>query len=120
MYNSIYIHNCPKLLNLSFVFYSFNFLHNPYNFPWFSQDVSGAVSDPSKKGAVGPLSSSSRSDGVHPEGLSATGQGEAEEGDLSRKDKVNLAFVCLSFELNMSSGLMLSLVLNKYYNSFLL
>ncbi|XP_022609961.1 PHD and RING finger domain-containing protein 1 [Seriola dumerili] len=52
-----------------------------------SQDVSGAVSDSSKKGGVCPLSASSRSDGLHPEGLSITGQGEAEEGDLSRKDK---------------------------------
>ncbi|XP_071359457.1 PHD and RING finger domain-containing protein 1 isoform X2 [Trachinotus anak] len=43
-----------------------------------SQDISGAVSQPS---------ASSRSDGSHPEGLSITGQGEAEEGDLSRKDK---------------------------------
>nr|XP_046250867.1 PHD and RING finger domain-containing protein 1 [Scatophagus argus]XP_046250868.1 PHD and RING finger domain-containing protein 1 [Scatophagus argus]XP_046250869.1 PHD and RING finger domain-containing protein 1 [Scatophagus argus]XP_046250870.1 PHD and RING finger domain-containing protein 1 [Scatophagus argus]XP_046250871.1 PHD and RING finger domain-containing protein 1 [Scatophagus argus]XP_046250872.1 PHD and RING finger domain-containing protein 1 [Scatophagus argus] len=52
-----------------------------------SQDLTGTVSDSSKKGAVIPHSSSSRSDGVHPEGLSATGQGEAEEGDLSKKDK---------------------------------
>ncbi|GLD60202.1 PHD and RING finger domain-containing protein 1 isoform X1 [Lates japonicus] len=52
-----------------------------------SQDISGAVSDSSRKGAVGPLSASSRSDGLHREGLSVTGQGEADEGDLSRKDK---------------------------------
>ncbi|XP_010731027.3 PHD and RING finger domain-containing protein 1 isoform X1 [Larimichthys crocea] len=52
-----------------------------------SQDITGAASDPSKKGAVGLLSSSSRPDGAHPEGSSTTGQGEAEDGDLSRKDK---------------------------------
>ncbi|XP_018519844.1 PHD and RING finger domain-containing protein 1 isoform X1 [Lates calcarifer] len=52
-----------------------------------SQDISGAVSDSSRKGAVGPLSASSRSDGLHREGLSVTGQGEADEGDLSKKDK---------------------------------
>ncbi|XP_044049075.1 PHD and RING finger domain-containing protein 1 isoform X3 [Siniperca chuatsi] len=51
-----------------------------------SQDITGAVSDSSIKGAVGPLSNSSRCDGVHPERLSTTGQGEAEEGDL-RKDQ---------------------------------
>ncbi|XP_051239500.1 PHD and RING finger domain-containing protein 1 isoform X2 [Dicentrarchus labrax] len=50
-----------------------------------SQDIPGTVSDPTKKGAV-PLSSSSRSDSVHPESLSTTAQGEADEGDLSRKD----------------------------------
>ncbi|XP_040894403.1 PHD and RING finger domain-containing protein 1 isoform X2 [Toxotes jaculatrix] len=49
-----------------------------------SQDVTGAVSDSSKKG---PLSTNSRSDGLHPDGTSKTGQGETEEGDLSRKDK---------------------------------
>ncbi|XP_070828463.1 PHD and RING finger domain-containing protein 1 [Chaetodon trifascialis] len=52
-----------------------------------SQDIAAAVSDPVKKDAVGLLSSSSRSDCVHVEGLSTTGQGEAEDGDLSRKDK---------------------------------
>ncbi|KAF3689002.1 PHD and RING finger domain-containing protein 1 [Channa argus] len=45
----------------------------------FNQDIAGAVSDPSKKGAV---RSSSKIDG-----LSTTGHGEAEEGDLSRKDR---------------------------------
>ncbi|XP_070762837.1 PHD and RING finger domain-containing protein 1 [Enoplosus armatus] len=48
-----------------------------------SQDITGAVSGSSKKG---PLSSSSRCDGVHPERLSTTRQGEVEEGDL-RKDQ---------------------------------
>ncbi|XP_042267255.1 PHD and RING finger domain-containing protein 1 isoform X2 [Thunnus maccoyii] len=54
-----------------------------------SQDITGpgSVSDPSKKGGVGPHSTNSRSDSVHPEGLSTTGQGEAEEGDVSRNDK---------------------------------
>ncbi|XP_033491032.1 uncharacterized protein phrf1 isoform X2 [Epinephelus lanceolatus] len=42
------------------------------------QDITGAVSHPSKKGAAGALSTSSRPDGA---------QGEAEEGDLSRKDQ---------------------------------
>ncbi len=65
-----------------------------FHLPKLSQDVIGVVSDPSKKDAVSPLSSSSRSDGVQSEGLSATGQGEAEEGDLSRKDKVSLTFEC--------------------------
>ena len=73
-----------------------------FNLFEFSQDITAAVSDPSKKGVVGPLSSSSRSDGVQPEGLSSTGQGEGEEGDLSRKDKVSLAFECVSFELQIS------------------
>ncbi|XP_035858914.1 PHD and RING finger domain-containing protein 1 isoform X2 [Sander lucioperca] len=41
-----------------------------------SQDITGAVSHPSKRGAVGPLSASSTSDGV---------QGEAEEGHLYLK-----------------------------------
>lgn len=52
-----------------------------------SQDIIGAVSDHSKKGAISLLSTSSRPDGAHSEGLSTTGQGEAGEGDLSRKDK---------------------------------
>ncbi|KAM7396487.1 hypothetical protein PAMP_019523 [Pampus punctatissimus] len=54
-----------------------------------SQDITGleSISDPSKKGGVGPLGTYSRSDGVLLEGLSATGQGEAEEGDASRNDK---------------------------------
>ncbi|XP_008279974.1 PHD and RING finger domain-containing protein 1 isoform X2 [Stegastes partitus] len=53
-----------------------------------SQDITGAVGDsPKKVAAVVPLSASSKSDGVHPGELSTTGQGEAEEGDLSRKDK---------------------------------
>ncbi|TKS73250.1 PHD and RING finger domain-containing protein 1 [Collichthys lucidus] len=52
-----------------------------------SQEITGATSDPSKKGAGGLLSSSSRPDGAHPEGSSTTEQGEAEDGDLSRKDK---------------------------------
>lgn len=43
-----------------------------------SQDITGAVSHPSKKGAAGALGTSSRPDGA---------QGEAEEGDLSRKDQ---------------------------------
>ncbi|KAG7238116.1 hypothetical protein INR49_030178 [Caranx melampygus] len=43
-------------------------------------DISGAASDPSKKGAVGAICATS-------EGLSSSGQGESEEGDLSRKDK---------------------------------
>lgn len=52
-----------------------------------SQDITAAVSDPSKKCADGLLSTSSKSDGLHSGELSATAQGEAEEGDLSRKDK---------------------------------
>lgn len=75
----------------------------------YLQDITGAVSDPSKKGAVVPISSSSRSDGAHPEGLSTTEQGEEKEGDLSRKDKVSLALECLSFELNILSFLFVSL-----------
>ncbi|CAJ1057408.1 PHD and RING finger domain-containing protein 1 isoform X2 [Xyrichtys novacula] len=51
------------------------------------QDITGTVSDPSKKVAGGPPSSSSRSDGIHPEGLPSTGQAEAEKGDMSSKDK---------------------------------
>ncbi|XP_037623037.1 PHD and RING finger domain-containing protein 1 isoform X1 [Sebastes umbrosus] len=43
-----------------------------------SQDITGAVSHPSKRDAVDPLGTSSRSDGV---------PGEAEEGDSSRKDQ---------------------------------
>ncbi|KAF7659258.1 hypothetical protein LDENG_00001210 [Lucifuga dentata] len=53
-----------------------------------SQDSPGTISDPSKKSSVGILTTSSRSDGKHPEEILLTGQtGEAEEGDLSRKDK---------------------------------
>ncbi|XP_073327533.1 uncharacterized protein phrf1 [Pagrus major] len=52
-----------------------------------SQDTTGAVCDPSKKGAGGPLSRSSTSDGSLTDGLSTTGQAEGDEGDLSRKDK---------------------------------
>ncbi|XP_035796503.2 PHD and RING finger domain-containing protein 1 isoform X4 [Amphiprion ocellaris] len=53
-----------------------------------SQDITGAVCDaPKKVAAVVSLSTSSKSDGVHPGELSSTGQGEGEEGDLSRKDK---------------------------------
>ncbi|XP_038562616.1 PHD and RING finger domain-containing protein 1 isoform X2 [Micropterus salmoides] len=51
-----------------------------------SQDITGTVSDSCKKVAVGPHSTSSRSETVHPERLSTTGQGEAEEGDV-RKDQ---------------------------------
>lgn len=61
--------------------------HRPSTAQTSSKDVTGAVSDPSKKGAVGSLCTFSSVDGLLPEGLSATGQGEAEEGDLSRKDK---------------------------------
>lgn len=43
------------------------------------------MTDSSKKAAVGAL-------GAPSEGLSVSGQGESEEGDLSRKDKVNMAF----------------------------
>lgn len=52
-----------------------------------SQDITAAVSDPSKKCADGLLSTSSKSDGLHSGELSATAQGESEEGDISRKDK---------------------------------
>ncbi|XP_072241641.1 uncharacterized protein phrf1 [Leuresthes tenuis] len=52
-----------------------------------SQDMVEAASDTSKKGAVGLHSACTSSDGQHPEELSATTQGEVEEGDLSRKDK---------------------------------
>lgn len=55
----------------------------------YSQDITGAFSDPSKKGAV-VLSSSSKSDGALPEELSSANQGEAKEGNSSRKDKVSL------------------------------
>lgn len=69
------------------------------------QDVTGTVSDPSKKGTVVPLSSSSRSDAAHPEGASTTEQEEAKEGDLSRKDKVSLVLEYLNFEWNILSSL---------------
>lgn len=46
-----------------------------------SQDITGSVSDPSKKSA----GSSSRADVAHPEGLSNTGQ--TGEGDMLSKDK---------------------------------
>ncbi|XP_035012229.2 PHD and RING finger domain-containing protein 1 isoform X1 [Hippoglossus stenolepis] len=49
-----------------------------------SQDITG---ESSKKGAGARLGTSSRSDGLNPEGLSETGQGDEEEGDVSRKDK---------------------------------
>ncbi|XP_022045650.2 PHD and RING finger domain-containing protein 1 isoform X2 [Acanthochromis polyacanthus] len=53
-----------------------------------SQDITGAVCDaPKKVAAVVSLSTSSKSDGLHAGELSSTGQGEGEEGDLSRKDK---------------------------------
>lgn len=53
-----------------------------------SQDITGAACDaPKKVAAVVSLSTSSRSDGLPPGELSSTGQGEGEEGDLSRKDK---------------------------------
>ncbi|KAM8752180.1 uncharacterized protein phrf1 isoform 2-T3 [Acanthopagrus schlegelii] len=52
-----------------------------------SQDATGAVCDPSKKGAGGSLSRSSTSDGSLPDCLSTSGQAEGEDGDLSRKDK---------------------------------
>lgn len=71
------------------------------NLPRHSQDITGVVSDPSKKGSVRVLSGSSKSDGVQSEGSSTSGQGEAEEGDLSRKDKVSLAFECESSELSI-------------------
>ncbi|XP_034542513.1 PHD and RING finger domain-containing protein 1 isoform X2 [Notolabrus celidotus] len=50
-----------------------------------SQDNTGNISDPSRRGAGGSLTGSSRSDGAHPEGLPSTG--ETEEGDASGKDK---------------------------------
>lgn len=53
------------------------------------------MSDPSKKSAVGLLGNSSSSGGFQPGELSTTEQGETEEGDLSRKDKVNVAFKIL-------------------------
>lgn len=49
---------------------------------------------------------------MHPEGLSTTGQGEAEEGEVSRNDQVTLPYEYLSFELSFLS--------DKYYSSFLL
>lgn len=52
------------------------------------QDIAGAVGESSKKGAVAPPTTPRRSDGLHPQGLSVTEQGEAEEGDVSRKDQV--------------------------------
>ncbi|XP_069557996.1 PHD and RING finger domain-containing protein 1 isoform X2 [Brachyistius frenatus] len=52
-----------------------------------SQDITGAASEPSKKGAVGPLSGSSRSESLFPGEFSTTAQGEAEDDDLLRKDK---------------------------------
>ncbi|KAF0041317.1 hypothetical protein F2P81_007215 [Scophthalmus maximus] len=52
-----------------------------------SQDIAGAVGESSKKGAVAPPTTPRRSDGLHPQGLSVTEQGEAEEGDVSRKDQ---------------------------------
>ncbi|XP_041650492.1 PHD and RING finger domain-containing protein 1 [Cheilinus undulatus] len=52
-----------------------------------NQDITGNVSDPSRKGASGALSSSSKSDGTQPEGLPTTGAGESEEGDVLSKDK---------------------------------
>lgn len=52
-----------------------------------TQDITGGVGDaPKKVAAVVPLSTSCKSDGIHPGDLT-TGQGEGEEGDLSRKDK---------------------------------
>ncbi|XP_058501022.1 PHD and RING finger domain-containing protein 1 isoform X3 [Solea solea] len=52
------------------------------------QEMTGSVGDSSEKGAVAmPIASSCKSDERHPEGLSATEQGEAEEGDKSMKDK---------------------------------
>ncbi|XP_037539335.1 PHD and RING finger domain-containing protein 1 [Nematolebias whitei] len=52
-----------------------------------SQEIVGAASDPSKRSAVGLLDNSSSSTGFQPGESSTTGQGEAEEGDFSRKDK---------------------------------
>ncbi|XP_026167199.1 PHD and RING finger domain-containing protein 1 isoform X2 [Mastacembelus armatus] len=52
-----------------------------------SQNITGADSDPSKKGAVGPLSAPSRNDGLNSEDSSISGQRDEEEGDLSRKEK---------------------------------
>ncbi|KAM9854080.1 uncharacterized protein phrf1 [Aulostomus maculatus] len=54
-----------------------------------SQDSAGpgTVGDPSKRDAVGLLSTKLSSDGGHPERLSTSEQGEAEEEDSSRKDK---------------------------------
>uniref|UniRef100_A0A672FFK4 PHD and ring finger domains 1 n=1 Tax=Salarias fasciatus TaxID=181472 RepID=A0A672FFK4_SALFA len=51
------------------------------------QGVSGIAGDPSSKGAAVPPSTSSHSDGLHPEALSTSGQTEGEDGDQSRKDK---------------------------------
>ncbi|KAK5618972.1 hypothetical protein CRENBAI_006053 [Crenichthys baileyi] len=47
----------------------------------------GTVGDPSTKGAAGLQTDSSGSEGLNPGELSTTEQREAEEGDLSRKDK---------------------------------
>ncbi|XP_017278545.1 PHD and RING finger domain-containing protein 1 isoform X2 [Kryptolebias marmoratus] len=51
------------------------------------QDIAGAASDLSKKSAVSLPGNSTSSGALQPGELSATGQEEAEEGDLSRKDK---------------------------------
>ncbi|CAK6960028.1 PHD and RING finger domain-containing protein 1 [Scomber scombrus] len=46
----------------------------------------GSISELFKKAGIGLLTTS-RSESVHPEGLSTTGQGEAEEGEVSRNDQ---------------------------------
>lgn len=50
----------------------------------------GSVSNPST--TDGPIHSSSTSDHVHMQRMSTSGQAKAQEGDLSRKDKVSLFF----------------------------
>ncbi|KAM6937876.1 uncharacterized protein phrf1 [Xenentodon cancila] len=52
-----------------------------------TQETRGDVSDAAKKGTVGLLSASSGSEVLHSGALPTGGQEEAEEGDLSKKDK---------------------------------
>lgn len=55
----------------------------------------------SKKSVAGLLTANSSSEGLNPEELSTTEQREAEEGDLSRKDKVKMTFIHFSSQIRL-------------------